>query len=77
MSLIPAIEKAKKERVHQIYNTMLDVGIAMYGGGDYRTVIRNARNKAPAGGVVRRTFEALVEADRPALETMVDRLLEV
>lgn len=77
MSLIPAIEKAKRERVHQIYSTMLDVGIALYGGGDYRAVIRNAKHRASTGGIVHRSFEAIQAADRPAIVTMVDKLLEV
>lgn len=60
--------------MYELIPTMINVGIALYGGGDPYQVLRLAKNSSKIGTAKRRMFETLLKQDKNYLIKAIDNL---
>lgn len=60
--------------MYELIPTMINVGIAIYGGGDPYKVLRLAKNNSKIGTSKRRMFETLLKQDKDYLINAVEHL---
>lgn len=60
-----------------IIDVMLEVGLAIYGGGNPIHRLRIAKNNSKLGTSTRRTFEVLMKQDKNYLQKAADEALRI
>ena len=74
MNLPEAYLKLPDQKKIQVYDTMLEAGLAYQAGGNWREVFRRAKHQCR--GVESRIYETLEQADYDAVERMINGLVE-
>lgn len=76
MALHAQVERQKLEHVKELEQTIIDAGIAIYGGGNPDRLLQTARNRHPKASTRWRMFNKLVEAKPVKLAAAVDVVLD-
>jgi len=76
MSFENSISNLNIKKAVDLEQSIIEIGLALLGGGKPYEYIRQKKNKAKTGSVMRRSYEVLLTADSKRLMNMVDVFLD-
>lgn len=64
-------------RATKVCSNLLNVGLAMYMGGDYRLLLRRYRNNERKGSVTYKIYDGLVNATRKEVDLRIQQVADL